>query len=339
MDDKKLTLNNTGVKQYDDETEKMLDNWVLAKRGKDFPTADRLRDQLRAKGIEPDKARPPDRNSQPSSAGTPGLAITSLQQISPALTQPFVAPPPPPSMPPDQLAALLAMQQQDSASDLLGQQTAHDSQADGKKDWQTLNNTGVKQYDDETEKLLDNWVLAKRGKDFSTADRLRDEIRAKGIEPDKARPPDRSAPNNTAGGSMQQAQALRQLQQLQQLQALQQAQLQQAQALQLQQLTGQPLMGGQLVGQPVSDLSGMAGSADYTQYSAVPTAPPSKRARKLDIQATKTFDESTESRLDDWIEAKRAKQFAKADAIREELRALGIEPDEVRPPGRNFGKA
>lgn len=333
MDDKKLTLNNTGVKQFDEETEKMLDNWVLAKRGKDFPTADRLRDQIRAKGIEPDKARPPDRLTQSSSGSaslTPGLALTSLQPISPA----FVVPPPPPSVPPEQLAALLAMQQQGNNADALGQQAAQIEGVGGKKDWQTLNNTGVTQFDDETEKLLDNWVLAKRGKDFATADRLRDEIRAKGIEPDKARPPDRTAPNTMPGASMpMQAQSMqRQLQQLQQMQAIQTAQLQQAQALQIQQLTGQAAMSGQLVSQPI-------GAANFSPYSAsISSGPPSKRARKLDIQATQTFDASTESRLDDWIEAKRAKQFAKADAIREELRALGIEPDEVRPPGRNFGK-
>lgn len=35
-----------------------VDAWVQAKRLKDFPTADRIRDELRAEGIEPDKARP-----------------------------------------------------------------------------------------------------------------------------------------------------------------------------------------------------------------------------------------------------------------------------------------
>jgi len=35
-----------------------LDQWVNAKRIKDFATADRIRDELRAQGIEPDKARP-----------------------------------------------------------------------------------------------------------------------------------------------------------------------------------------------------------------------------------------------------------------------------------------
>eukprot|EP00320_Phaeocystis_rex_P010183 CAMPEP_0119071516 /NCGR_PEP_ID=MMETSP1178-20130426/51134_1 /TAXON_ID=33656 /ORGANISM="unid sp, Strain CCMP2000" /LENGTH=68 /DNA_ID=CAMNT_0007053453 /DNA_START=49 /DNA_END=252 /DNA_ORIENTATION=+ len=38
--------------------EKQLDAWVQAKRIKDFATADRIRDELRAEGVEPDKARP-----------------------------------------------------------------------------------------------------------------------------------------------------------------------------------------------------------------------------------------------------------------------------------------
>jgi len=44
---------------YDAATETQLDSWIDAKRGKDFATADMLRDQLRARGIDPDKARPP----------------------------------------------------------------------------------------------------------------------------------------------------------------------------------------------------------------------------------------------------------------------------------------
>jgi len=40
----------------DDEAK--LDQWVAAKRGKDYATADRIREELRAKGIEPDTARP-----------------------------------------------------------------------------------------------------------------------------------------------------------------------------------------------------------------------------------------------------------------------------------------
>ena len=41
--------------------------------------------------------------------------------------------------------------------------------------------------------------------------------------------------------------------------------------------------------------------------------------------------------LDAWVEAKREKQFERADVIRDELRAIGIEPDAVRPASRYAG--
>merc|ERR1719159_2070767 len=39
-------------------TEAMLDDWVDAKRNKDWDTADRIRDELRDQGIQPDLFRP-----------------------------------------------------------------------------------------------------------------------------------------------------------------------------------------------------------------------------------------------------------------------------------------
>ena len=39
--------------------ESLLDDWCVAKRKKDFRTADALRDQLRTRGVEPDMVRPP----------------------------------------------------------------------------------------------------------------------------------------------------------------------------------------------------------------------------------------------------------------------------------------
>lgn len=44
---------------YDAATEAQLDQWIEAKRAKDFATSDMLRDQLRARGVNPDQARPP----------------------------------------------------------------------------------------------------------------------------------------------------------------------------------------------------------------------------------------------------------------------------------------
>ena len=43
------------------------------------------------------------------------------------------------------------------------------------------------------------------------------------------------------------------------------------------------------------------------------------------------MDTETEAKLDQWVNAKRAKDFATADRLREEMRAAGAEPDMVRP--------
>merc|ERR1719361_1446763 len=46
---------------HDYQTQCQLDQWVEAKRARDFKLADDIRAQLRLKGIDPDSARPPSR--------------------------------------------------------------------------------------------------------------------------------------------------------------------------------------------------------------------------------------------------------------------------------------
>jgi len=43
-----------------------------------------------------------------------------------------------------------------------------------------------------------------------------------------------------------------------------------------------------------------------------------------------TFDADTEAMLDQWVQAKRSRDFTTADSLREVLRAQGIDPDTVR---------
>lgn len=52
-----------------------------------------------------------------------------------------------------------------------------------------------------------------------------------------------------------------------------------------------------------------------------------------------TYDPETEAKLDQWVELKRAKDFASADALREELRAQGIDPGQARPQPGSKGAA
>jgi len=115
--------------QGDFKVEDMLDRWVDAKRRKDFTTADGIRNELRAKGIEAEKKRP------------------GFDQVS---RTPKPAPPP--------------------------------------------------EVDVEIE--LDRWVAAKRAKDFGTADRIRSDLRIRGVEPDAARPNwmDREGGSGGGGG-------------------------------------------------------------------------------------------------------------------------------------------
>jgi len=59
--------------------------------------------------------------------------------------------------------------------------------------------------------------------------------------------------------------------------------------------------------------------------------PPKKKGKKGETPELKL-------QLDAWVEAKRAKDFDLADAIRVELRGQGVEPEEYRPAGGGKGK-
>ena len=70
-----------------DELELILDDWVRAKRAKEFDTADRIRDGLRAQGIDPDIERPNNTHHQRL-----GGLQRSVQQ-PPAQHNPYAAAP------------------------------------------------------------------------------------------------------------------------------------------------------------------------------------------------------------------------------------------------------
>jgi len=148
------------VAQYDAATEEKLSRWVAAKRGKDYTTADQLREELKAIGIDAEKARP-----SLAAGGPPAPIVRApLQPPPPPAYMAHTAVPPPPSLPPNLFAH---------------------SQPPPKRQ-RTI---GSQQFDPETEMQLESWMAAKRAKDFVTADRIRDDLRAKGVQPDSARPP------------------------------------------------------------------------------------------------------------------------------------------------------
>jgi len=104
---------------YDAATATQLACWFDAKRARDFVTADLLRDQMRARGINPEKAAPPKRPT----------AVADSTALS-----------------------------------VFGRPVG---------------------YDDTTTTQLESWFEAKQVRDFVTADRLREQMRARGIDPEK----------------------------------------------------------------------------------------------------------------------------------------------------------
>eukprot|EP00931_Biecheleriopsis_adriatica_P066002 TRINITY_DN4042_c0_g2_i7.p2 TRINITY_DN4042_c0_g2~~TRINITY_DN4042_c0_g2_i7.p2 ORF type:complete len:130 (-),score=30.64 TRINITY_DN4042_c0_g2_i7:128-517(-) len=120
----------------------MLDDWVQAKRAKDFETADSICAELREQGIEPAAARPDPRRG--GGGGTSRWAGGG---------------------------------------------------GGGRQ------GPGPQKYDQETETMLDDWVQAKRAKDFETADSICAELREQGIEPAEARPDPRRAKGNGKGSA------------------------------------------------------------------------------------------------------------------------------------------
>lgn len=50
-----------------------------------------------------------------------------------------------------------------------------------------------------------------------------------------------------------------------------------------------------------------------------------------DQQPGTKLDPDVEAKLDEWVSAKRQKDFATADDIRADLRSLGLDPDRLRP--------
>merc|ERR1712190_463574 len=55
-------------------------------------------------------------------------------------------------------------------------------------------------YDPETEAKLDQWVQAKRARDFTTSDAIQAELEAHGVDTKAARPDPRKAGGNPMGG-------------------------------------------------------------------------------------------------------------------------------------------
>eukprot|EP00747_Dinoflagellata_sp_TGD_P208363 gnl/TRDRNA2_/TRDRNA2_81858_c0_seq1.p1 gnl/TRDRNA2_/TRDRNA2_81858_c0~~gnl/TRDRNA2_/TRDRNA2_81858_c0_seq1.p1 ORF type:complete len:251 (-),score=35.67 gnl/TRDRNA2_/TRDRNA2_81858_c0_seq1:138-890(-) len=131
------------------ETDAMLGEWMQATRNGDFQTADRIRSQMFASGMEPD--RPGPRSGPPS--GLPS------------------GPPPGPMS-----AFAAAVAAQSSAPGPGGGPASNVG-------------PGPRLSDHQISTMMNAWAEAKRAKDFGTADRIRNTLRENGIEPDPPPPP------------------------------------------------------------------------------------------------------------------------------------------------------
>eukprot|EP00928_Gymnodinium_smaydae_P053451 TRINITY_DN37436_c0_g1_i1.p1 TRINITY_DN37436_c0_g1~~TRINITY_DN37436_c0_g1_i1.p1 ORF type:complete len:342 (-),score=67.58 TRINITY_DN37436_c0_g1_i1:103-1059(-) len=177
------------------------------------------------------------------------------------------------------------------------------------------------------EEKLDRWVEAKRKRKFAEADSIRDELRQSGIDPDKARPGD--IEHSFAAKGMLKGDG------------------------------GAPVLKGKGKG-PNFNMQRMFDpwiegkldrwveaklNQDYAladeirnEIRALGINPDDARPARLASDAAfpapkAALDADTQRQLDLWVEAKRAKDFATADAIRVQLRAIGVDPDTERPIG------
>jgi len=160
---------NDGRRGYDEETEKELDRWVTAKRDKNWELADAIREDLRARGIEPDNARPVGYQDNYNKGSSSNYGGAPFAQPGPVMKGPS--------------------QSQQTPTWGYG-----NSGFNPGRDFSAPPRRSAP-IDHAMEEKLDMWVAAKRDKDFATADRLRAEMRADGVDPDIVRPSARDAHN------------------------------------------------------------------------------------------------------------------------------------------------
>jgi cysteinyl-tRNA synthetase len=288
----------------------MLDKWVDAKRAKDFREADRIREDLRAQGIEPEHHRP-DRKREDAMSGygfpPPAQMVQVYGHAGPGMhAYPMHAPAMSmgPQVPPAGSwwaeARLDEWVEAKRAKDFKAADSIRDELRDRgiqpdmfrPKGW--VQTVFPPSGSNMNEALLDEWVEAKRAKDFQRADEIRDDLRSHGVEPDQARP-DMLAQQRRGGGGK----------------------------------GGGKDFGGAR-GAPAGGWGpGAHGPASYDGGQG-----PSKRAKTDSGRGNRKGgrkDEEIESMLDEWVEAKRGKDYATADRIRDELRDRGVEPEQARP--------
>jgi len=158
----------THVNQCDAATRYRLREWVEAKRAKNFAVADQVRDDLRVKRIDPDKICAQDMFHEWSP-----LIMNAEKPVTQMFIPQNVAYPAPgmsgfSSFPSQQMNLMPAPTQM--------AQNSFKRPLPPSRRYEDL--------DDFTKREIDQWVDAKRNKDFAIADNVRMKLRAKQVEPD-----------------------------------------------------------------------------------------------------------------------------------------------------------
>lgn len=236
----------------DTEVESLLDQWVGAKRSRNWVVADDLAKELEQLGVNPQEARPDPRRAM-REAGPQG----PLDAATEAKLDEWVA---------AKVARDFAVSDRIREELYAAGVDPDKARQLEKHTWSggLSSNKGKGPFDGQTEALLDAWVVAKRERDYASADDLAARLRARDIEPAVARPP------------------------------------------------------------PGAHRRQKHGSAAVANPELGP------------------FDFNTEEMLDGWVTARRTRNFEMADQLRDQLRAMNIEPELSRPapgspPGRRGG--
>mmetsp|Transcript_129296 Transcript_129296/g.322292 ORF Transcript_129296/g.322292 Transcript_129296/m.322292 type:complete len:1016 (+) Transcript_129296:43-3090(+) len=311
--------------QHDLAVEAQLDQWVVAKREKDFATADAIRADLRAQGIDPDTVRPSDKVLQqlgPGHAEVDHAIEAQLDQWVQAKRE-------------KDFEAADAIR-----ADLRARGVDPDIARPSDKQLAQWHVSSGAKFDPVIEAQLDQWVQAKRDKDFLTADAIRAELRTLGVDPDIARPSDKAMQHWSGDRGMQQWGGG-------------QGSTWVASPVAVTTPTFGPAIEAKLDAwvQAKRDKDFVAADALRADLRAVGVDPDTVRPSDRAVQqqwvggnnwvaatssTTPRYNSAVEAKLEQWVAAKRAKDFELADSIRSELRGVGVNPDTVRPSDKDW---
>jgi len=291
----------------DAELEEKVAQWKAAKESKDWSTADSLRAELREAGFDPDKPR--QRNAQ-----DPELELKLHQwqtakqnkdfDTADAIREELRAKGVEPDAPrgkggsSNHESSFLPGFMAPFMSPMASFMTPH-------SDWRP--------YDASVEIDLDQWVEAKHSKDFSTADSIRASLRERGHSPAKERPLNGGAQEEVAQWTRaKKAKDYARSDRIRESLRAQGVDPEKFNEAAAAASFFPPMWGGKGQAAPMTAKRGSSNKPKPSLGS---------------------MDSVTIEELNQWFDAKEQKNFRVADAIRDTLRAKGVEPAHCQKPG------